>query len=78
MDSPVRRRTTLPAELESAAVEHLRRDTREGRLAAAQLLARGWSIDEDHRLAAVPERERPDGYNEAADPHPHLRVCRSD
>jgi len=75
MDSPVRRRTRLPPDLETAAVEHLRADTRERRIAAAQLLARGWALDEEARLDAVPERERPDGYHEATDPHPHLQVC---
>lgn len=75
MRKPVRRRTSLPPELESAAIHHLRRSTRESRLAAAQLLARGWAIDEEARLSAVPERDRPDGYDEATDPaHPALAV----
>jgi hypothetical protein len=74
MQTPVRRRTALPPELESAAVDHLRRDSRESRLAAAQLLARGWALDEEARLSAVPAREQPDGYHESADPHPHLSV----
>lgn len=75
MDSPVRRRTRLPPELESAAVDQLRADTRERRMAAAQLLARGWALDEEVRLESIPARDRSDGYDEAADPHPHLRVC---
>lgn len=75
MRTPVRRRTTLPPELESEAIRHLREPTREGRLAAAQLLARGWAIDEQARLAAVPERDRPDGYDEATEPaHPALQL----
>lgn len=74
MQTPIRRRTSLPPELESAAVDHLRRDSRESRLAAAQLLARGWALDEEARLATVPAQDLPDGYDEAADPHPHLSV----
>ncbi len=75
MRDPIRRRTSLPPELESAAVRHLRQSTRESRLAAAQLLARGWAIDEEARLSAVPERDRPDGYDESTDPaHPALAV----
>lgn len=76
MRKPVRRRTSLPPELESAAVRHLRRSTRASRLAAAQLLARGWAIDEEARLSAVPERDRPDGYDESTDPaHPALAAA---
>ena len=77
MRSPVRRRTSLPPDLEAAAVRHLRRANRTSRMAAAQLLARGWSIDEDARLTAIPEHDRPDGYDESTDPaHPPITPAR--
>lgn len=75
MRTPVRRRTSLPPDLEAEAVRHLRRSSRQSRMSAAQLLARGWAIDEESRLSAVPERDRPDDYDEANDPaHPHLSL----
>ncbi|MEL6344592.1 MAG: hypothetical protein AAFV53_15865 [Myxococcota bacterium] len=55
MSSPVRRRTVLPPEIEAEAVALLRSNASSDRLRAAQLLARGWAIDEEARVAALPE-----------------------
>ncbi|MEC7947428.1 MAG: hypothetical protein VX265_07640 [Myxococcota bacterium] len=74
MFPPVRRPTCIDPDLASAAVQHLREDSRAGRLAAAQLLARGWALDEEARLAAVSQSDRADASDGPRVPQPHLRV----
>ncbi|MDG1480267.1 MAG: hypothetical protein P8R54_11785 [Myxococcota bacterium] len=51
--------THLPDALVSEAAELLREDTRAARLAAAQLLARGYELDEQNRREEmrIPEDE---------------------
>ena len=56
--------TPLPPELVREALRLLATGRSSDRTAAAQLLARGWDEHEHDRLAAVPESERPDGYDE--------------
>ena len=51
MPLPPPRITHLPDELVAQAAELLRENTRQSRLAAAQLLARGYELDELQRLA---------------------------
>ena len=55
MPLPPPRVTHLQDELVTQAAELLRKNTRESRLAAMQLLARGYAIDEQKRLAALGE-----------------------
>ena len=64
--SPISRPTVLTSELVTEAVRLLREDSRAARLAAAQLLARGWALDEEARLAALPPEALlpPDGGEE--------------
>ena len=59
MPLPPPRITRLPGSLVSEAAELLREDTRAGRLAAAQLLARGYERDEQRRREGMglPEGE---------------------
>lgn len=56
--------TPLPPELVREALRLLASGTVADRSAAAQLLARGWEEHEDARQQAIPEEDRPDGYNE--------------
>ena len=53
MPLPPPRITQLPPELIAQAAELLRQNTAEARLAAAQLLARGYEQDEERRLAGL-------------------------
>jgi hypothetical protein len=53
MPLPPPRITRLPDALLRQAAALLRADTREARIAAAQLLARGYDLDELRRLAAL-------------------------
>lgn len=58
MPLPPPRITRLPDELVTEAAELLREDTRASRLAAAQLLARGYDLDELRRREALGEPEQ--------------------
>lgn len=58
MPLPPPRITRLPDALVTEAAELLREDTRASRLAAAQLLARGYDLDELRRREALGEPEQ--------------------
>lgn len=58
MPLPPPRITRLPDALVTEAAELLREDTRASRLAAAQLLARGYDLDEQRRREALGEPEQ--------------------
>ncbi|MFT5680127.1 MAG: hypothetical protein ACI8RZ_001032 [Myxococcota bacterium] len=57
MPLPPPRITHLPKALLTEAAALLREDTRESRLAAAQLLAQGYDRDEQRRRATLGEPE---------------------
>ncbi len=57
----------LPPELLERALDLLAQNTRESRLAAAQLLAHGYDLDEQRRQAAIPLEDQPEPAGDDAD-----------
>lgn len=64
---PAHHRTNLPPELVRAALALLISGAASDRRRAAQLLARGYALDEEARLDGIHEVHRSDGYEEAHD-----------